>query len=234
MKTKHESSNSSVTDGILSDQALRANEVTSHRDHSIKRVRTTCNKIKPGYNEVAKVDSGSVNQTGDVMMNNNIEVIQAQVASNEKVFNAGLAGHKAELVGHKAELDGHKSQVEGNFTATFAQMNADRKVAEAEHKAIQQRADADRKAATERADADRKAATERADADRKVVEAEHKAIQQRANADRKAASEHVDAVRRHLEDKIDASATSVKLWVIITTISVAAVGFAIVRTLGGL
>ena len=86
-------------------------------------------------------------------MNNNIEAIQARVASNEKVFKAGLAGHKGELAGHKAELEGHKSQVQGNFTATFAQMNADRKVAETDHKAIQERADADRKAASEHVDA---------------------------------------------------------------------------------
>ncbi len=227
MKTKHETSNSSVTDGILSDQVLRANKESSRCDHSTKRARTTYNKIKLGYNEVAKGDSGSLNQSGDVMMNKDIEVIQAQVASNEKVFNAGLAGHKAEIAGHKAELEGHKSQVEGNFTATFAQMNADRKVVVAEHKAIQERADADRKVI----EANRKAATERADADRKVVEAEHKAIQQRANADRIAASERAEAIRRHLEDKIDASATSVKLWVIITAISIVAVGFAIARTL---
>ncbi len=167
-----------------------------------------------------KVESGSLNQTGDVMMNNNIEAIQARVASNEKVFNAGLAGHKAELAVHKTELEGHKSQVEGNFTATFAQMNAERKVAETDHKVIQERAEAERKVA----EAKHKTIQERADADRKAA-TEH------ADAERKAASEHVDAIRRQLEDKIDASTASIKLFLVITAIFVVAVGFAIARTL---
>ena len=258
MGTKHETSNSQVADGILSDQALRAKEVISQRGHSAKHVRTTCNKSKFGYNGTAKVDSDSLNQTGDVMMNNNIEVIQAQVDSNEKAINVGLAGHKA-------ELEGHKSHVEGNFTAMFAQMEANRKVSETNHQATLDRMDAERKlweannkATQARMDADRVASKERMDADRKVSDARFAAAQERMDADRVASKERMDADRnlsdarfaatlermdvsqRNLEDKIDASATSIKLWGIVTLISVVVAGtgiiatvFAMVRVLSG-
>ncbi len=247
MGTKHETSNSQVADGILSDQALRAKEVISQRGRSTNHVRTTCNKSKFGYNGTAKVDSDSLNQTGDVMMNNNIEVIQAQVDSNEKAINVGLAGHKAELAGHKAELEGHKSHVEGNFTAMFAQMEANRKVSETNHQATLDRMDADRKlweannkATQERMDADRVASKERADADRKLSDARFAATLERMDADRVASKERMDVSQRNLEDKIDASATSIKLWGIVTLISVVAAGagiiatvFAMVRVLSG-
>ena len=52
------------------------------------------NKSKLGHNGAAKVDSDSLNQIGDVIMNNNIEIIQVQVNHIENVFKAELAGHK--------------------------------------------------------------------------------------------------------------------------------------------
>ncbi len=58
--------------------------------------------FQSGYNGATNVDSVSLNQNGEVMMSNNtdtkLEMMQVQVDSNEKVTNAGLAGHKAELL----------------------------------------------------------------------------------------------------------------------------------------
>ena len=247
MKTKHETSNSQVAEVILSDRSLRAKEQVSQRDDLTAREGTICNKSKLGYNGAAKVDSDSLNQTGDVMMSNNIEVIQAQVDSNEKKLDAGLAGHKAELAGHKAELEGHKAQVEGNFAAVFARMDADREVSLVKHEATLKRMDADRKAMDaenkairERADADRKATNERMDAAREVSDAKFWAHLKRMDADRKVAKanhkiamDRMDTNYRNLEDKIVASLTTFKLWGIVTIISVVAVGFAIVRSLSG-
>ena len=52
------------------------------------------NKSKLGYNGAAKVDSDSLNQTSDVIINNSIEAIKTQVDHIEKVFKAELTGHK--------------------------------------------------------------------------------------------------------------------------------------------
>ena len=171
------------------------------------------------------LDSDSLNHNGDVVMNNNIEVIPAQVDSNEKAINAGLAGHKAEFAGHKAELEGHKYHVKGNFTALFAQMEASRKVSVANHQAALDRMDSDRKLW----EANNKATLARMDADRKLWEANNKAIQER-----------MDVSQRNLEDKIESCANNVKLWVIVTLISVVvggasiiATGFAMIRVLSG-
>lgn len=53
-------------------------------------------------NGATNVDSVLRNQNGKVTMSNNtdtkLEVMQVQVDSNEKVTNAGLAGHKAKLL----------------------------------------------------------------------------------------------------------------------------------------
>ena len=58
--------------------------------------------FQSGYNGATYVDSVSLNHNGEVMMSNNtdtkLEMMQVQVDSNEKVTNAGLAGHKAELL----------------------------------------------------------------------------------------------------------------------------------------
>ena len=101
METKHEKNYSHGNDEIVSNRTLRASEVNSRRGNSTKQARTICNKFKPGYNGTTKVDSNPLNQIGEVTMSNDtdtkLEVMQVQVDSNEKVINAGLAGHKAEL-----------------------------------------------------------------------------------------------------------------------------------------
>ena len=165
-------------------------------------VRIVCNKSKLGYNGVAKVDSDSLNQTGEVMMNNKIEVIQAQVDSNEKKLNAGLVGHKAELEGHKAELEGYKSQVEGNYAAVFARMDADREVT------------------TARMDAARKVSDAKFWAKLKIMDAEREAVFARIDAERKASDERFYASLRRLEDKIDECTASIKRWMIVSAITV--------------
>ena len=169
METKHEKNYSQDSDEIVSNQTLRASEVNSRQGNSTKQARTICNKFKPGYNGATKVDSDSLNQNGEVTMSNNmdtkLEVIQVQVDSNEKVINAGLAGHKA-------ELEGYKSNVDGRFEAILNRMDADRKVADAKHEAAMERMDAYQKVA----DAKHEAALERIDGNQRAIETEFKAV----------------------------------------------------------
>ena len=259
MHTKHKSSNSPVADGILSDQALRRSEVDVCRGDSVTKARTTCNKFKQGYNGAAKVDSESHNQHGDVNMNDttetNYEAMQARIESTEKVVSAGLAGHKAELAGQKSEFEGYKSNIDGKFAAMSARVDADRAVSDAKFQAHLERMDADRavveanreaseakfqatqermdakfQATQERMDAKFQATQERMDAERKISEAN------RATSDAKfqAMEKRLDDSQRRLEDKIEASATGVKLWVIITVISVAATVVGALKAFGGI
>ena len=214
METKHENRFSQGNDGILSNQALRANKVDSCGNNSTKRVRTNCNKIKSGYNGATKVNSSSHHQHGDVTMNNNtdtkLEMMQVKVDSSEKVISAGLAGHKAELAGHKAELEGYKSHADGKFEATIAQMDADRRVAEANNKAMLERMDADRKAVDARMDAERNAVDARMDADRKAADARHESLLKQIDV-------RFEAVRTEIKE----SSSNLKVWIIITGIGIA-------------
>ena len=98
--------------------------------------------FQSGYNGATKVDSDPLNQNGEVTMSNNadtkLEMMQVQVDSNEKVINAGLAGHKAELAGYKSNVD-------GRFEVALNRMDADRKVADANHKVAMERMDVNQK-----------------------------------------------------------------------------------------
>ncbi len=248
METKHENRISQGNDGILSNQALRANKVNSCGDNSTKRVRTNCNKIKSGYNGATKVDSDSHHQHGDVTMNNNtdtkLEMMHVKVDSSEKVISAGLAGHKA-------VLEGYKSHVDGKFEASIAQMDADRRVAEANNKAVLERMDADRKAVDARMDADRKAVDARMDADRKAVDARMDADRRVADARHEAMLERIDAKHETVLERIDGnrrandaefkavraemkkSFSNLKVWLIITAIGIVSAGLAAWRFFWG-
>ena len=197
METKHEKNYSQDNDEIVSNRTLRASEVNSRRGNSTKQARTICNKFKPGYNGATKVDSDPLNQNGEVTMSNNadtkLEMMQVQVDSNEKVINAGLAGHKAELAGYKSNVD-------GRFEAALNRIDADRKVADAKHEATMERMDADRKVA----DANHKVAMERMDADRKVADANHKVAMERMDVNQKVAFERMDAYQKSAFERMDA------------------------------
>ena len=226
METKHEKNYSQDNDEIVSNRTLRAGEVNSRRGNSTKQARTICNKFRPGYNGATNVDSNSLNQNGEVTMSNNmdtkLEVMQVQVDSNEKVVNAGLAGHKAELAGYKLNVDGrfeaalermdanHKAafeRMDANQKVAFERMDADRKIADAKHNAAMERMDADRKIA----DAKHNAAMERMDADRKVSDAKHKAAMERMDANHKVALERIDGNQRTIDVECKAIRTENKV-----------------------
>lgn len=240
METKHEKNYSHGNDEIVSNRTLRASEVNSRRGNSTKQARTICNKFKPGYNGTTKVDSNPLNQIGEVTMSNDtdtkLEVMQVQVDSNEKVINAGLAGHKAELEGYKLNVDGRfesaLERMDANQKVAFERMDADRKIADARHEA-----------AMDRMDAYQKAAFERMDADRKVADAKHDVAMERMDGNQIAiigAFRAIIAEFKAVRTEMKEGNTSMKLWVIITLIStfvggagLVAAGFTIFRALSG-
>ena len=89
----------------------------------------------------------------------------------------------------------------------------------------------------DRIDANLKAA----EADRLNSDIKFQAMEKRMDANQaksdikfQAMEKRLDDKQRQLEDKIEASATSVKLWVIITFITVVATGIAILKAFGGI
>ena len=128
------------TRGFLLIECCKVGGENSRQGNSTNRSRKNCHNIKPGYHGAAKVDSDSPNLTGEVKMNNvadvKLESMQVKIDSNEKVINAGLAGHKAELEGHKAELTGHKANMDGKFEAILGELRSGFQAINSEFKAI--------------------------------------------------------------------------------------------------
>ena len=238
METKHEKNYSQDNDEIVSNQTLRASEVNSRRGNSTKQARTICNKFKPGYNGATKVDSDSLNQNGEVTMSNNmdtkLEVMQVQVDSNEKVINAGLAGHKAELEGYKSNVDGRfesaLERMDANQKVAFERMDADRKIADAKHEAAMERMDADRKvsdakhkAAMERMDANHKVALERIDGNQRTIGVECKAIRTENKVQFESIRTENKVQFESIRTEMNENKASMKLWFIGTIATILAV-----------
>ena len=144
METRLESSYSHASDGTISDQMLRDSEDNARQGNSARRSRNNCQNFKLGNRGATNVDSDTLNQNGEFKMNTNtdvnLEAMQVKVDSNEKVINAGLAGHKAELAGHKAESDGKfvatLERIDGNFKSTMERVDGNQKAIEAKIETI--------------------------------------------------------------------------------------------------